>query len=51
MSSSIDINRFFSMLSGKGAGDDTLLIALFLFILFKNGADIKLLLALGYILI
>lgn len=51
MGSGIDINRIFSLLSGKAANDDTLLIALFIFILYRNGADMKLLLALGYILL
>lgn len=40
-----------SILSGGGIDSERLLILLILFVLYKNNADIKLLIALGYLLI
>ncbi len=40
-----------SLLSGNGIDSERLLILLILFVLYKNNADIKLLIALGYLLI
>lgn len=46
-------NELMSLFSGDGKQPDSdmILILLFMMVLYKNGADMKLLLALGYILL
>lgn len=44
-------DMFSNLLGGIGIGSDKLLILLVLFILYKNKADIKLLIALAYLML